>query len=53
MAHATGLRILGALCFFTIILSPLGLAFWYLARKKEKEREREVEALEKLAEESS
>ena len=52
MAHATGLRLLAMLCFFTIILSPLGAGFWWLARKKEKERERELEALEKMAQES-
>jgi uncharacterized iron-regulated membrane protein len=51
MAYSTGLRLLAAFCCFTIVLSPLGLVFWWLARKKEAEREREVEALEQLAEE--
>jgi len=50
MAHATGLRILGALCFFTVILSPFGVAFWWLARKKEKEREKELQRLETIQE---
>jgi len=49
MAHATGLRILAALCFFTIIGSPIGVALWYLARKKEQEREKELEMLERVA----
>ena len=49
MAYATGLRLLAAVCCFTIILSPLGVFFWYLARKKEKERERELAALEQAA----
>jgi len=50
MAHATGLRLLAGLCFFTIVLSPLGVAFWWLAVKKENERERELELLEQQAE---
>jgi len=50
MPHATGLRIVGALCFFTIVLSPLGVIFWWLARKKEKEREKELARLETIQE---
>jgi len=49
MAYATGLRLLAAFCFFTIILSPLGVVFWWQARKKEQERERELQALEAQA----
>lgn len=43
-------RFLAAFCFFTIILSPFGVFFWWVANRKEKEREKEVEALEQLAE---
>ncbi len=50
MAHATGLRVLAGFCIFTVVLSPLGVVFWWLARKKEKERERELELLEQAAE---
>jgi len=46
MAYATGLRILAAVCFLTVIGSPLGVVFWWLARQKEKERERELKMLE-------
>lgn len=46
-------RFLAAFCFFTIILSPFGVVFWLIARRKEKEREKEVEALEQLAEENN
>ena len=45
-------RFLAAFCFFTIVLSPLGVVFWLIARRKEKERQREVQALEQLAEEN-
>jgi hypothetical protein len=52
MPHATGLRLLAAINFFlclTLILAPicapLGVAFYLQARKKEKERSRELEAL--------
>jgi preprotein translocase subunit YajC len=48
MAYS-GYRFLAAFCFFTIILSPFGVLFWWIARRKEKERQREVEALEQLA----
>lgn len=51
MAYATGLRLLAAFCFFTIILSPLGVVFLWKARKKEAAAERRQEALEQLAEE--
>lgn len=57
MAYATGLRLLAAVNFFlciTIILAPicgpLGILFWRQAKKKEKKREQELEALEKIAE---
>lgn len=53
MAYSTGLRLLAAACSLTIIGLPFGLMFWWLARKKEKEREREVAALEELADEES
>jgi len=46
-------RFLAAFCFFTIILSPFGVFFWLIARRKEKERQREVEALEQLADENN
>jgi hypothetical protein len=46
-------RFLAAFCFFTIILSPLGMVFWLIARHKEKEREKEVEALEQIADENT
>jgi hypothetical protein len=46
-------RFLAAFCFFTIILSPFGVLFWWIARSKEKEREKEVEALEQLADENN
>jgi len=46
MPHATGLRLLAGFCFLTVVLSPFGVAFYLLARKKEKERKRELEALE-------
>lgn len=49
MAYATGLRLLAAFCSMTVIGLPFGLLFWWLARRKEKEREREVAALEELA----
>jgi len=42
-------RFLAAFCFFTIILSPFGVFFWWVANRKEKEREKEVEALEQIA----
>ena len=53
MAHATGLRLLAALCFFiggvTVIgaipLWPLGYLFWKRAKEVEAEREAELEAL--------
>jgi len=48
MPHATGLRLLAGVCFFTVILSPFGVCFWWLAIKKEKERKRELEALENM-----
>jgi preprotein translocase subunit YajC len=51
MAYATGLRLLATFCFFTIVLSPFGLFFWLMARRKEKEAEQRTEALQKLAEE--
>jgi len=44
MTYATGLRLLAALCFFSIILSPLGVFFWWQAKKKEKEKEKLIEA---------
>jgi len=50
MAHATGLRLLAGFCFITVVLSPLGIVFWWLARKKEQEREKELEMLEQAAE---
>jgi len=53
MAHATGLRLLAALCFFiggitiigSVVFWPLGYLFWKKAREVEKEREQELEAL--------
>ena len=50
MAYATGLRLLAAVCCFTIILSPLGVFFWWMARRKEKAKERREAALEEIAE---
>jgi ABC-type methionine transport system permease subunit len=44
MSYATGLRLLAALCFATIIGAPLGLFLLWQARKKEKEKEKLVEA---------
>jgi len=52
MAYS-GYRFLAAFCFFTIILSPFGVFFWLIARRKEKEREKEVQALEQLAEDTN
>jgi len=46
MPHATGLRILAGLFSLTIIGLPIGVLFWWIARKQEKERKRELEALE-------
>ena len=53
MAHATGTRLLAALCFIiggvTIIgaipLWPAGYILWKKAKRKEEEREAEVEAV--------
>jgi len=41
MAYATGLRLIGALCMFSVVGIPLGLVFWYKARKVEQERKHE------------
>lgn len=48
MPHATGLRVVAALCFFTVILAPFGVLLWIKARQKEKEREQELNRLEEL-----
>jgi len=45
MAYATGLRLLAAVCFLTVIGAPLGVWFLIMARRKEAEREQELEAL--------
>lgn len=58
MAYATGLRLLAALCFFaslSIILAPvtipLGVFFWWKAKKKENEKERREQKREQFHEE--
>jgi len=40
MAYATGLRLLAALCFLTVIGAPFGV--WFLRKAKQKEREKEA-----------
>jgi len=50
MAHATGLRLIAAGCILTVVLSPLGVALWVIARKKEKQRESELARLETIQE---
>ena len=49
MPRATGLRLLSAFFFLTIIGSPIGLLLYWFAIKKEKEREQELENLERIA----
>jgi len=44
MAYATGLRLLAALCFLTVIGAPFGLFFLKKAKEKEREKEALVEA---------
>jgi len=53
MAHATGTRLLAALCVLSVVLSPLGVVLWWIARKKEKARENELERLENIQENTS
>ena len=57
MAYATGKRVLAALCFvvggLTVIgipiLWPIGYVLWKRAKAAEAERERELDALERIA----
>jgi hypothetical protein len=50
MAYATGLRLLSALAWLSTFIPPfihgpiLGVVFWLQAKKKERERARELEA---------
>jgi len=53
MPYATGLRLLAAFCSMTVIGLPLGLFFWWQARKKEKAAEKRQQALEQLADQNN
>jgi len=48
MAHATGTRLLAALCCLSIVGLPIGIPLWMHARKKEQEAKRRQEALEAI-----